>query len=295
MLRKIKVLLMSFMFMFLFFGKAFADKWPIWNGHEAIDDIIAPGMTKYGNYRYDLVQKSLKKEDRQKIKNIKKKKASFHVSLAPQHKGRKYNKEERHYKLIFTFNEYKPLEIIVKVKREPVSAEEMEISYNKHDAKKSNKHKEKSILDKISDIEIQIEIFAENFIHNILDRFKPKKHVNDPTPVAIQEEAQKDMKLLDNSSSNSQFLSEEIEEYKNDIVLVPLNLVLMDDSHDEIFFTAPPALISIIDQDPIVQLIQDETDRQLKEMINNYQQQLQSIEQGFQSKLDELKEKINNK
>jgi hypothetical protein len=152
MLKQNKILFIGFMFTFLFFGNVFAN-WPVWNGQDAVNDIIAPGMTSYGDYQYDLVQESLKSKDRKKIQQIKKDEKDFGISLSPKHKGSKFDRTERIYVLKFIFNDGDPLEIDVKIKREPVQEES------------------KGVIQYIVELEEHVEAFAENLIHGILGRF----------------------------------------------------------------------------------------------------------------------------
>lgn len=152
MLKQIKILFIGFMFTFLIFGNAFAN-WPVWTGQEAVNDIIAPGMTPYGAYQYDLVQESLKSKDRKKIQQIKQDKKDFGISLAPKHKGSKSDRLERTYILKFIFNDEDPLEIDVKIKREFVQADS------------------KDIIQYVIEVEERVQSFAEHLIHGLLGRF----------------------------------------------------------------------------------------------------------------------------
>lgn len=161
MLKQIKILFIGFMFTFLFFGNTFAN-WPVWTGQEAVNDIIKPGMTPYGDYQYDLVQESLKAKDRRKIQQIQKDKKDFGISLAPKHRGSKSDRTERIYVLKFIFNDGDPLEIDVKIKREPVQEEP------------------KGIIQDIVEAEERVENFAEHLIHGILGRF-----IKDPKEIVM--------------------------------------------------------------------------------------------------------------
>lgn len=157
MLGKIKILLIGVILTLSFFRTASAN-WPVWAGQEAVNDIIAPGMTPYGEYQYDLIQESLKEKDRRKIQQIQKNKKDFGISLAPKHKGNKHEQTERTYLLKFIFNEGEPLEITVRIKREAVQEEP------------------KNVVPHV-EVEEHVEGFAEHLIHGILGRFitDPKK------------------------------------------------------------------------------------------------------------------------